>query len=83
MLFVLGLAEVGELKAQMFNLAQMFNRIPNAQFSTSAPILASPCWWQFYFFTGCCFGFSYVQNLSIRNAPRTTPIFPIITLSSI
>ena len=34
---VLGLAEVGELEAQMFNLAQMYNRIPNAQFSTSAP----------------------------------------------
>jgi len=40
---VLGLAEVGELEAQMFNLAQMFVRIPNIKFSTSAPILASPC----------------------------------------
>ena len=40
---VLGLAEVGELEVQMFNLAQMYNRIPNAQFSTSAPILANPC----------------------------------------
>ena len=40
---VLGLGEVGELEAQMFNLAQMYNRIPNAQFSTSAPILPNPC----------------------------------------
>ena len=40
---VLGLAEVGELEVQMFNLAQMLNRITNAQFSTSAPILANPC----------------------------------------
>jgi hypothetical protein len=40
---VFGLAEVGEFKAQMFNLVQMFNRIPNVQFSTSAPILANPC----------------------------------------
>jgi len=39
----LGLPEVGELEVQMFNLAKMYNRIPNAQFSTSAPILASPC----------------------------------------
>jgi hypothetical protein len=38
---VLGLAEVGELEVQMFKLPQMYNRIPNAQFSTSAPILAS------------------------------------------
>jgi hypothetical protein len=40
----LGLGEVGELEVQMFNLAQMPNRIPNAQFSTSAPILPNPCW---------------------------------------
>jgi hypothetical protein len=40
---VLGLGEVGELEAQMFNLAQMPNRITNAQFSTSAPILPNPC----------------------------------------
>jgi hypothetical protein len=39
----LGLAEVGELEVQMLNLAQIYNRIPNAQFSTSAPILANPC----------------------------------------
>ena len=39
----LGLAEVGDFEAQMFNLPQMYNRIPNAQFSTSAPILANPC----------------------------------------
>jgi hypothetical protein len=41
---VLGLGEVGELEVQMFNLAQMPNRIPNVQFSTSAPILPNPCW---------------------------------------
>jgi hypothetical protein len=35
---VFGFAEVEELESQMFNLAQMFIRIPNAQFSTSAPI---------------------------------------------
>jgi hypothetical protein len=40
---VLGLGEVGELEVQMFNLAQTFIRIPNAQFSTSAPILPNPC----------------------------------------
>jgi hypothetical protein len=39
----LGLAEVGDFKAPMFNLAQMFNRIPMLKFSTSAPILANPC----------------------------------------
>jgi len=39
----LGLAEVGEIEEQIFNLAQMYNRIPNAQFSTSAPILATAC----------------------------------------
>lgn len=33
----LGLAEVGELEVQMFILVQMYNRITNAQFSTSAP----------------------------------------------
>ena len=38
----LQLAEVGELELQMFKLAQMYNRNPNAQFSTSAPILANP-----------------------------------------
>ncbi|WP_159439287.1 hypothetical protein [Chryseobacterium piscicola] len=40
---VLGLGEVGELEAQMFDLAQMYNRIPNVQFCTSAPILPNPC----------------------------------------
>ena len=30
-----GLGEGGEIEAQMFNLAQMFIRIPNAEFSTS------------------------------------------------
>ena len=40
---VLGLCEVGELEVQMFNLAQMFNRIPMPKFSTKAPILQNPC----------------------------------------
>jgi hypothetical protein len=39
----LGLCEVGELEVQMFNLAQMFIRIPMLKFSTSAPILQNPC----------------------------------------
>jgi hypothetical protein len=39
----LGLAEVGAFKAQMFNLAQMFIRIPMLKSSTYAPILANPC----------------------------------------
>jgi hypothetical protein len=38
-----GLASVVELDAQMFSLAQMFNRIPNVQFSTEAPLLQNPC----------------------------------------
>jgi hypothetical protein len=41
---VFGLAEVGDFKVQMFNLVQKFIRIPNVQFSTSAPILANPCY---------------------------------------
>jgi len=41
---VLGLGEVGELEAQMFNYVQMPNRSTNAKFSTSAPILPNPCW---------------------------------------
>jgi hypothetical protein len=39
----LGLCDVGEFQVQMFNIAQKFNRITNAQFSTSAPILPNPC----------------------------------------
>lgn len=38
-----GLAEVGDFKAQMFNLAQMVIRISNVELTTSAPILANPC----------------------------------------
>jgi hypothetical protein len=30
------------LEVQMLNLVQMFNRTPNAQYSTTAPILANP-----------------------------------------
>jgi hypothetical protein len=40
---VLGLWDGGELDTQMFSLAQMFNRIPNVQFSTEAPLLQNLC----------------------------------------
>jgi hypothetical protein len=39
----LQLGEVADLEAQMFNLAQMFIRIPNVQFSTEPAILPNPC----------------------------------------
>ena len=37
------LCEEAELDAQMFNLAQMFIRIPNVQFSTEPAFLQNPC----------------------------------------
>jgi hypothetical protein len=40
---VLGIAEGGVLKAQMFNLAQRYIKCTNVRFSTSAPLLAIPC----------------------------------------
>jgi hypothetical protein len=40
---VLGLCEVGELKVQMFNLAQELIENTNVQPSTKAPILQNPC----------------------------------------
>jgi len=40
----LGLCEEAELEAQMFNLPQMFIRIPNVQFSTEPAFLQNPCW---------------------------------------
>jgi hypothetical protein len=40
---VLGLGEVGDFEAPMFNLLLMFNRSINVQFSTIAPILPNPC----------------------------------------
>jgi hypothetical protein len=40
---VLQLGEVADLEAQMFNLAQMFIRIPNVQFSTEPAILPNCC----------------------------------------
>jgi hypothetical protein len=39
----LQLGEVADLEAQMFNLAQMFIRIPNVQFSTEPAILPNCC----------------------------------------
>jgi hypothetical protein len=38
----LQLGEVADLEAQMFNLAQMFIRNPNVQFSTEPAILPKP-----------------------------------------
>ena len=46
---VLGLCEGGELEVQMFILAQMLIRIPMFKFSTNAPLLQNPCWWQLFF----------------------------------
>jgi len=40
----LGLCEEADLEAQMFNLAQMFIRIPNVQFSTEPAFLQNPCY---------------------------------------
>jgi hypothetical protein len=40
---VLGLCEEADLEAQMFNLAQMFIRNPNVQFSTEPAFLQNPC----------------------------------------
>jgi len=45
---VLGLCEGGELEVQMFNLAQMFIRIPMLKFSTNAPLLQNPCCMPFF-----------------------------------
>jgi hypothetical protein len=39
----LQLGEVADLEAQMFNLAQMFIRIPNVQFSTAPAITPNRC----------------------------------------
>jgi len=46
---VLGLCEGGEIEAQMFILAQMFNRIPMLEYSTNAPLLQNPCCAMYYF----------------------------------
>ncbi|EKT3958555.1 hypothetical protein NTJ28_002571 [Flavobacterium psychrophilum] len=40
---VSGLCEEAELEAQMFDLAQMFNRIPNVQISTEPAFSQNPC----------------------------------------
>jgi len=40
---VLGLCEEAGLEAQMFNLAQMFIRIPNVQFTTEPAFLQNAC----------------------------------------
>jgi len=43
-LFFIIECEGGELEVQMFNLAQMFIRIPMLKFSTKAPLLQNPCY---------------------------------------
>ena len=40
---VLGLGEVAEIEAQMFSLAQKFNRRTAVEFSTEPAILPNPC----------------------------------------
>jgi hypothetical protein len=45
----LGLCAVWDFKAQMFSLAQKFNRNPNVQFITSAQIAQNPCYGQLLF----------------------------------
>jgi len=42
----LGLCVVAELEGQMFNLEQMFIRIPKVQFSTEPAITQNPCYQQ-------------------------------------
>ena len=39
----LGLCEEAELEAQIFDLAQMFIRNPNVQFSAEPAFLQNPC----------------------------------------
>jgi hypothetical protein len=39
----LGLCEGEKIEVQMFNLAQMFIRIPMLKFSTNAPLLQNQC----------------------------------------
>jgi len=45
-----GLAEGGEFEILMLKFTIMFNRIPNAQPCYSAPLLANPCYRQFFLF---------------------------------
>jgi len=40
---VVGLGEVGEIEAQMFNKPLMLIEVRMFKFSTSAPILPNPC----------------------------------------
>jgi hypothetical protein len=44
-----GLCDVGEIEAQMFNLGPKFIRIPMLKFSTNAPLLQNPCCMQAIF----------------------------------
>jgi len=40
----LGLCEEADLEVQMFNLVQMFIRIPNVKFSTEPAFSQNPCY---------------------------------------
>jgi hypothetical protein len=48
---VLPLGEVADLEALTFNLALMFIRNPNVQFSIEPAILPNCCYSQYYLFT--------------------------------
>jgi hypothetical protein len=87
---VLGLAEVGELEVQMFSFTLMPNRIPNAQFSTSAPILANPCYLLPFFRHSVFVDLSVIRNVRNPKSPAVNEeikitnfeLFMIISLSN-
>jgi hypothetical protein len=56
------LCEGGEIEAQMFKLTQMFNRIPNVQISTEAPLLQNRCY-RLAFFSVVGYNHFYVVRL--------------------
>ncbi len=47
---VLRLGECGDLHAQMFSLAKMYNRNTNVQFNPNAPLSPNRCYLPFLFF---------------------------------
>jgi hypothetical protein len=46
----LALGAVGEIEAPMFDKPLMLIEVRMFKFSTSAPILPNPCWWQYFLF---------------------------------
>jgi hypothetical protein len=72
----------GGLEAQMFNFAQMPNRITNVQFSTSAPILPNPCCTQpFFVITNYCnCVFSLQLSLLLNLEPQAPPTLRLLIL---